>query len=284
MNGGAARRQAAAAAAGGTLRLLGPALPEEEGAGDEQQERRRGRQDNGPCALRLRAIRRPMDRSETDGVQSAYATVRQAMRSSAQRRPGVASGSMARPLATSRAASRASAVSGRSARGKRVRPACAAPPSDRQHGAQSAPSSRRPAHRAVPPRPASASSAPSSRAAIANSIAPRCGDSRSTSRLLVEQGRPAIFQPGQHRAGHAARQQARPRRPAAAARAAAGCASSRSSASRHQASLIAPSAGWVEDATTSASASSIANRASKAGRELDRPVEPDEVAVPSAQR
>jgi hypothetical protein len=83
--------------------------------------------------------------------------------------------------------------------------------------------------------------------------------------LFVEQRRPALGDPRQVGAAYPARQQLGRGRlqPWLGRRRA---LSSRSSASRHHASRIAPNAGWVELATTSPSASSIANRASNAGR------------------
>ena len=156
---------------------------------------------------------------------------------------------------------------------------------------------REPRQRGQRPQPAREAQRPRSGSEDAAPAAPRdVGQARITARLRHLR----VIAAKQSRAGReqglAARRRSRPRRaprrttppsprqcapasppltPRGSSSAAAACkrgsgggglVSSRSSASRHHASRIAPSAGWVELATTSPSASSIANKASNAGR------------------
>jgi hypothetical protein len=181
-------------------------------------------------------------------------------RNNVQARPGVASGPNGAPRRRSRRASAASAVSGRNRGGMRglsdttTRPFGARPRRARLPAAYSVPAISR----------NSGGSESRSRAANPNSVTPlptvTSGSGFSWSKVAHPASTCASSVPLMPRGSSSLA--------AACSRGSAGAlpASSSSSRSRHHASLIAASVGSVERATTSAIASSMSNRASKAGR------------------
>jgi len=177
-------------------------------------------------------------------------------------RPGVASGSNGGPLLLrSRAASEANAVSGLSRRLTLVRvdPGPSEAIAAKPRRLTSTLANNRPAL----PMVSSMDSTPNKRAPSRNRSAPRSPtfamSGTSSSNAAHPASSPANSLPLTPRGSSSAATVWR------RGSGGGGLASSRSSASRHQARRIAPNTGWVDDATTPASASSIENIASKAG-------------------
>ena len=118
---------------------------------------------------------------------------------------------------------------------------------------------------------------------MANSRAPALGDPPRRRASSSSSAAQPSSSPASVLAANPARQQFRA---AACSRGSGGggLASSRSSASRHQASRIAPSAGSVDDVDDVGQSVVDREQRIEGGPQLDRPVKPDEVAVRAVQR